>query len=224
MQPYFIPYAGYFRLMEAADLFVIYDCVQFARRGYLHRNQLLKPNGKKDWINLPLVKQPQSTKINQLIFKPDADKILMKRLQAFGFKPNSLDSQLEDHLYNTNLPVTRYLKELLEYFCVKLEINTKFVYSSDLAIDSQYKGQQRILAIAKQLKAQSYINAPNGIKLYQDHAFKKQGIALRFLDTYKGEEISILQHFLGHNKEVKTLIHSIKDQSKTFSQKELVIC
>jgi hypothetical protein len=34
MQPYFIPYAGYFRLFAATDLFVIYDCVQFPRRGW----------------------------------------------------------------------------------------------------------------------------------------------------------------------------------------------
>jgi hypothetical protein len=43
MQPYFIPYAGYFRLFAATDLFVIYDCVQFARRGWVHRNRL--PDG-----------------------------------------------------------------------------------------------------------------------------------------------------------------------------------
>jgi hypothetical protein len=33
MQPYFMPYAGYFRLFAAADVFVLFDCVQFPRRG-----------------------------------------------------------------------------------------------------------------------------------------------------------------------------------------------
>ena len=42
MQPYFIPYAGYFRLFAASDLFVIYDCVQFPRRGWVHRNKLIE--------------------------------------------------------------------------------------------------------------------------------------------------------------------------------------
>jgi hypothetical protein len=41
MQPYFIPYAGYFRLFAASDLFVIYDCVQFPRRGWVQRNRLI---------------------------------------------------------------------------------------------------------------------------------------------------------------------------------------
>ena len=41
MQPYFIPYAGYFRLFTGADLFVVCDDVQFPRRGWLHRNKLI---------------------------------------------------------------------------------------------------------------------------------------------------------------------------------------
>jgi hypothetical protein len=39
MQPYFMPYAGYFRLFCAADVFVMFDCVQFRRRGWVHRNR-----------------------------------------------------------------------------------------------------------------------------------------------------------------------------------------
>ena len=39
MQPYFLPYAGYFRLFSHTDLFIIYDCVQFIRRGWIHRNR-----------------------------------------------------------------------------------------------------------------------------------------------------------------------------------------
>ena len=54
MQPYFIPYAGYFRLFAASDLFVIYDCVQFPRRGWVHRNRLLDRSGKLRWLTLPL--------------------------------------------------------------------------------------------------------------------------------------------------------------------------
>jgi hypothetical protein len=43
MQPYFFPYAGYFRLLQAADHFVLLDCVQFPRRGRVHRTQVPGP-------------------------------------------------------------------------------------------------------------------------------------------------------------------------------------
>ena len=47
MQPYFVPYAGYFRLFAASDLFVIYDCVQFPRRGWVHRNKMFAADGQE---------------------------------------------------------------------------------------------------------------------------------------------------------------------------------
>jgi hypothetical protein len=53
MQPYFFPYAGYFRLLAASDLFVIYDCVQFPRRGWVHRNKLVDASGEARWLTLP---------------------------------------------------------------------------------------------------------------------------------------------------------------------------
>src|SRR6185437_7330472 len=83
MQPYFIPYAGYFRLIAQADLFVVYDCVQFPRRGWLHRNKLLDAQGQEQWLTLPLTPAPQDVKICDLAFPPDAAERLAERLQPF---------------------------------------------------------------------------------------------------------------------------------------------
>ena len=83
MQPYFIPYAGYFRLFAASDLFVIYDCVQFPRRGWVHRNQLIDASGAERWVTLPLVKAPQSILIRDLQFLPNAAGLFAQRLRSF---------------------------------------------------------------------------------------------------------------------------------------------
>ena len=58
MQGYLAPYAGYFRLFAACDKVVMFDCVQFPRRGWCHR---YKQDGK--WVTLPLAKAPQDTRI-----------------------------------------------------------------------------------------------------------------------------------------------------------------
>src|SRR3954469_21286194 len=83
MQPYFIPYAGYFRLFAASDLFVIYDCVQFPRRGWVHRNKLIDGSGAERWLTLPLGKASQSALIMDLQFPPNAGQLLRQRLQPF---------------------------------------------------------------------------------------------------------------------------------------------
>ena len=84
MQPYFIPYAGYFRLFAASDLFVIYDCVQFPRQGWVHRNRLVDTSGKERWLTLPLAKAPQQVLIRDLRFAPNAESEFLDRLTALG--------------------------------------------------------------------------------------------------------------------------------------------
>src|SRR5437764_15470200 len=81
MQPYFVPYAGYFRLLAASDLFVIYDCVQFPRRGWVHRNQIPDAHGRAAWLTLPLAKAPQEVLIRDLAFPEAAEAMLAERLR-----------------------------------------------------------------------------------------------------------------------------------------------
>ena len=81
MQPYFIPYAGYFRLFAASDLFVIYDCVQFPRRGWVHRNKMIGADGRECWLTLPLTKMSRDVRIRDLSFAADADAVLRERMR-----------------------------------------------------------------------------------------------------------------------------------------------
>src|SRR5260221_7894339 len=83
MQPYFVPYAGYFRLLAATDLFVVYDCVQFPRRGWVHRNRLPDATGELRWLTLPLERAPQETLISELRFRSDARAALLEQFPRF---------------------------------------------------------------------------------------------------------------------------------------------
>lgn len=54
MPPYFYPYMGYSRLLVCADIFAIFNCVQFPRRGRVHRTEATRRQGKTKWLTLPL--------------------------------------------------------------------------------------------------------------------------------------------------------------------------
>src|SRR6185369_7749599 len=95
MQPYFIPYAGYFRLFAASDLFVLYDCVQFPRRGWVHRNKLIDAAGVERWVTLPLMKAPQSVLIRDLRFPPNISELLAQRLKPFPILLQSASTPIE---------------------------------------------------------------------------------------------------------------------------------
>jgi len=53
MQPYFLPYIGYFQLIKSVDVFVIYDNIKYTKKGWINRNRMLQ-NGKDVIFSLPL--------------------------------------------------------------------------------------------------------------------------------------------------------------------------
>ena len=56
MQPYFLPYVGYFHLINSVDEFVIYDNIQYTKKGWINRNRILV-NGNDKILTLPLKKR-----------------------------------------------------------------------------------------------------------------------------------------------------------------------
>ena len=65
MQPYFLPYIGYFQLINAVDKFVIYDDVNFINKGWINRNNILV-NGKKHLFQIPLREASQNKLIKEI--------------------------------------------------------------------------------------------------------------------------------------------------------------
>jgi hypothetical protein len=215
MQPYFFPYAGYFRLLAASDLFVIYDCVQFPRRGWVHRNKLIDAAGEARWLTLPLEKAPQDVLIRDLRFPPNAAEELAERLRPFpaiaagtaGTEP------ILAALRDVRGSPLEYLERLLEITAGYCELPWRTVRSSTLDVPPEYRGQDRILEIARRLGATHYVNASGGRELYDADTFRKAGIELRFLVDYQGPLASILQRMLTDKRE--DLVRDIAASSVT---------
>ena len=197
MQPYFIPYAGYFRLFAASDLFVIYDCVQFPRRGWVHRNVLVDASGVERWLTLPLEKAPQSALIRDLRFPPDAAARFAERLRPFPLSQRSPDSaQIFAALTDIRGTPLDYIERLLELTVACCGLRWQTIRSSSLNLPATFRGQDRTLEIARRLGAKRYVNAPGGRDLYDRAVFDQTGIELRFLADYPGPRASILTRIL----------------------------
>lgn len=202
MQPYFIPYAGYFRLFQASDLFVIYDCVQFPRRGWVHRNRLLDARGTARWLTLPLAKAPRDVLIRDLSFPSNAPELLAERLRPFNLVTENRDVQeiLLTMRDVSGSPVP-YLERLLEQIVRHLALPWRIIRSSALGIPAALRGQERILEIARQLGATRYVNSPGGTDLYDVDAFAEAGVQLHFLTPYPGPSCSILTRMIAEERE-----------------------
>ncbi|KMM17600.1 hypothetical protein SYNGFB01_02860 [Synechococcus sp. GFB01] len=189
MQPYFYPYLGYFRLFAAADIVVLFDCVQFPRRGRVHRSALPSPPGQSRWLTLPLRHQPRHTRIADLHFQSDAGTEFLRRLNGHDWYRSSkgdLADEIRSHLTISEPSVADYLERQLRAIVWHLKLPAVIIRSSDLNISPTFAGQQRVLAVVKALGGKSYVNPPAGRHLYQPETFQSRGITLRFLSPYTG--------------------------------------
>ena len=74
VQPYFLPYIGYFALINVVDKFVYFDDVQYIKRGWVNRNRI-KVVDKWHYITLPVKKTPFSANINEVYIVEDEKEI-----------------------------------------------------------------------------------------------------------------------------------------------------
>ena len=195
MQPYFFPYAGYFRLFAAVDEFVVYDCVQFPRRGRVHRTEV----GDGQWLTLPLARQPREVPIRDLRFADDARNLLDARLAAIpawrdGEGP--LSTALRERLQSPLEDVVGFLEGLLVFTAAQLGFTPAVRRSSSLDVDPALRGQARVLAIADAVGATAYLNAPGGRALYDADSFAARGMSLEFLSPYTGPWVHLLPALL----------------------------
>lgn len=189
MQPYFYPYIAYFALLAVADTFVIYDCVQFPRRGRVHRTELGGGGTRREWLTLPLSRQPRQALIRDLRFARGATGEFHRRINA---KPalrdivERLPPPVTAQLMNGLGDVVSYLEGNLRAVASLLGLAPRILRSSDLDIDGGLRGQQRVIAIASRLGATRYVNASGGRALYDPELFAANGLRLEFLPPYQG--------------------------------------
>lgn len=184
MQPYFFPYIGYWQLINSVDIFIIYDDVNFIKKGYINRNNILI-NNVKHLFTLALIKSSQNKKINEILIGENNKKILRTIEQSYLKAPffHDIFPIIENIFSNKEKDLSKFLGNSLQIFSKYLDINTKFEYSSMIENDKSLQAQDRLIEISKILNATDYINAIGGEQLYDKNAFSDAGINLSFIQT-----------------------------------------
>jgi len=188
MQPYLFPWIGYFQLIDCADRFLIYDDVQYIKGGWINRNRLLM-NGQAVFFTLPVRGGSHASPINQRRFAETFErdkKRLLKTLQsAYASAPHfkSTLRVVQECLACEEDNVAQFLTRSLRILCETLNITTPLEVSSHANSAANFRGQDRLVQLCRELGATQYINAIGGRELYDPTPFAEQGVELRFLQT-----------------------------------------
>ena len=187
MQPYFFPYIGYFQLIAAADLFVVYDDVNFIKNGWINRNRILV-NGEPRYINVAIRGASSFRKIKGTAIDPSGiwrERLLKSVEYSYKRAPffNMVFPVIAEIVRFPSSELSEYLLNSLKGILRYLKIGTALVESSEIYGNDELRAQERIIDICIREGATEYINAIGGktMNLYSGKAFRQRGINLKFI-------------------------------------------
>jgi len=185
MQPYFLPYLGYFQLISAADVFVVYDTVQYTKKGWINRNRMLR-NGTDTKFSIPLKKDSDFLDISERCLSDTFDPVkLCNQIKgAYGKAPEFKTTMplIEKIALYKSSSLFDFAHNSIRQCCDYLNITTPIRISSEVEGGvSNLHNTDRVIDICHRLGATGYINPPGGRGLYKPDIFQGEELKLQFI-------------------------------------------
>jgi len=218
LQSNYIPWKGYFDLMNRADIFIIYDEVQYTKNDWRNRNKIKAANGLI-WLTIPVKQEKLSQRIidtevhNNEWRKKHWNSISMSYSRASYFR--QYRSLFEELYLNSS---ERYLSRINYNFFVAINeilgIKTKLVWSNELNL---VEGKsERLVDLCKKVGADEYISGPTAKDYLQTELFEKENIKVSWMDYSGYTEYKQLYPPFEHGVSILDLIFNEGPESSRF--------
>lgn len=186
MQPYFLPYIGYFQLISAVDSFIVYDNIKYTKKGWINRNRLLR-NGSDALFSLPLKRDSDALTVAERELATDFNraKMLNQFKGAYVHAPFFAETWpvLEEIVLFEDQNLFRFIYHSICKMCDYLRVPTEIRMSSLVPINHDLKSQEKVIALCQATGADSYINPIGGSELYNKSEFRAHQVELSFLKS-----------------------------------------
>lgn len=185
IQSNYIPWFGYFSMINDSELFMLYEDVQYTKNDWRNRNKIFA-NGKYSWLTIPVHQQNLNQRFNEIevIDCKWATKHFEfmrhtfakeKNWKVYAEELNNLYKQASalEKLYEIN-------RLFFQWIITKLNIKTKIIYIEKYTdYDNPTK---RLLSILSENNVTSYISGPAAKGYLKEEDFSEAGITLNYYD------------------------------------------
>src|SRR2546421_1709387 len=163
LQSNYIPWKGYFDMMNLVDEFILFDNMQYTRRDWRNRNIIKSPAGPK-WLTIPVeVKGKYSQEIKDIIIsdrnwnRKHWKTIVHYYSQARHF--SDYREIFEDLLLSTTeMRLSQINYRFIKAICSLLDIKTEITWSMDYQLTGEKT--ERLINLCKQAGATRYLTGP----------------------------------------------------------------
>jgi hypothetical protein len=210
VQSCYIPWKGYFDLINLVDEFILYDDRQYTRRDWRNRNRIKTPQGSK-WLTIPVqVKGRYEQRINETVVSQSewAAQHWKTLTHVYAATPHfddyrdRFESLYRDLESEPRLSVIN--RVLLEELCGLLGIETRLSWSSDYEAEGTKTG--RLVALCRAAGADSYLSGPMAREYIEEERFAEAAIRLEYMDYSDYPEYAQLHPPFDHNVTIIDLL------------------
>lgn len=179
-QPDFLPYLGFFDRLLKADIYVVFDNVQYVRgsRAWTSRDKIKTKNGEK-WITVGIQKPPYGSLIKDVLIQKNTE-----------WRERSLNLIRENYrkaqFYREIMP---YIEDLYSFQCERImdfnlksikilmelfDIHIEMITASSL--EASGKSNERIINIVKELGCHCYLSGVGARDYYNPELYEEAGV------------------------------------------------
>ncbi|MEE9383110.1 MAG: WbqC family protein [Nannocystaceae bacterium] len=185
-QPNYLPWSGYFELLDSVDMWVSLDNVQLSRRSFVVRNCVKGPDDQVKWLTASVRKHPRSAQINEVLLSDNSWWLgHSNRLRAY-YRDARYSAEYIDYFCDLIRPrsdenmLAAYNQRVVKGLAEVLGIRYDILRSSDLRPRLVGSAQSKMLTLCRELGVTELRNFQMGIDrgLYDPAAFSAAGISL----------------------------------------------
>ncbi|MHC1791940.1 WbqC family protein [Solidesulfovibrio sp.] len=220
LQPSYLPWLGYFEQIKQCDVFVLYDTVQYDKGGWRNRNRIKTPSGPL-WLTVPVLLKNRNfpsireVEINQT--EAWARRHLKTLTQYYSNARHFADAfgDLERILLSGHRFLLDLNLEIIAWMNARLDIGTKIVLASDLAIDGDR--ESRIINIVKHLGGNTFYEGAAGRNYIDTGFFRQNGVDVVFQDYAHPVYPQLHGEFVSHLSAIDLLFNCGPNSATIFS-------
>ncbi len=218
LQSNYIPWKGYFDLINMVDEFILYDEVQYTKNDWRNRNKIKTPQGIQ-WLTIPVRQESLDQKIKDTKISDKKWNIKHWRTISQNYSKSKYFKDYKDIFEELYLKCDEeYLSQINYKFITTineiLEIKTKLRWSSEFElVDGQ---TEKLLGICKDCNADIYLSGPAAKDYFNEDLAKQENIKVEWMDYSGYKEYEQLNPPFEHGVTILDLIFNEGDRAKEF--------
>lgn len=220
VQSNYIPWKGYFDLINSVDEFILYDDMQFTKRDWRNRNKIKSKDGLM-WLTIPVKvkgKYFQAIKDTEVNDSDWGRKHWSSIVHCYA-KAKHFDlykEKFEDLFLNIKSSFLTEINHLyISAICDILNITTTITRSMDYKLIEERR-TERLIDLCKQAGGTEYISGPSANSYIDEDKFKESGVGLSYIDYSDYPEYEQLYPPFCHEVSIIDLIFNMGSEANKY--------